>query len=63
MPEVTINIWQFIHQHEQRNAQLQCYLVSLVRFGHSALWNNLHSIHLIAGKISHLITSSKPSLQ
>lgn len=45
------------------NEQIRVYLVSLVWLGHSALWNHLHRVHLVARKIGHLITSSKPSLQ
>lgn len=38
------------------------YLVSLVWFGHPALWDHLHCIHFVVGQVCHLIASSKAAL-
>lgn len=39
------------------------YLIPLVGFGHSALWDHLHSVHFVVGQVCHLVASSESTLR
>lgn len=45
-----------------RQADVNMYLVPLVRFGHPALWNHLHGVHFVGGVVCHFVASSKATL-
>lgn len=38
------------------------YLIPLVGFGHSALWDHLHSVHFVVGQVCHLVAPSEATL-
>lgn len=44
------------------STKMMKYLIPLVRFGHSALWDHLHSVHFVVGQVCHLVASSKATL-
>lgn len=58
-----IQLLEFSARHAEIQASTTVYLVPLVRFGHPALWNHLHSIHFVVGEVRHLVASSKATLR
>lgn len=45
-----------------RKQVMMDHLVPLVWFGHSALWDHLHSVHFVVGEVCHLIAPSEATL-
>lgn len=60
--KATIQIWNSLRDTAGRKQVMMDHLVPLVWFGHSALWDHLHSVHFVVGEVCHLIAPSEATL-
>lgn len=60
--KATIQIWNSLRDRAGRKQVMMDHLVPLVWFGHSALWDHLHSVHFVVGEVCHLIAPSEATL-